>query len=95
MNLIKYFLSNLDALPTRMPFTGIPQLDKMSERFFDIEQVYGDIVGMNVDSIEFCPNNSPPDKDDEVLPWLWLIYPHLKEEILELADDKLKDLISK
>lgn len=40
------------------------------KNFFSVEKYYGDIVGMNVGSVEFCPNNKPPELQKEILPWL-------------------------
>jgi len=91
--MVKIFLTNTDKIPRVVEFKNIQEVERMEERFFDVQQFYGDIIGMNIDSVEFCPNNTPPEKNDEILPWLWLIHPEWKDEILELADSKLKELI--
>ena len=89
---ISELLSNNNLVEMVVPFSKIKAFERMEERFFDIEKEYGDILGMNVDSVEFCPNNNPSSKD-EILPWLWVIHPEEKEEILKYADATLKRII--
>ena len=93
--MIKKFLDDAKEVPKIAYFKDIQEFERMEERFFDLEEFYGDIVGMNVDSVEFCPNNDPPERNEEILPWLWLIHPGWKGEILEIADSKLKQIIQK
>lgn len=57
--MFKYLLANLSDTPKEVNFKDISEFDRMEQRFFAIEQYYGDIVGMNVDSVEFCPNHNP------------------------------------
>ncbi len=79
-------------IPATVKFKQIHEIDRMEERFFDIEQHFGDIVGMNDKSVCFCPNNNPPLKD-EILPWLWIIHSEEKEEILKYANVTLSQII--
>lgn len=80
-------------LPREMPFTDIEQFEQFEERFFAIEMHFGDIVGMCLDYVEFCPNHNPPEIQAELLPWLWLIRPSMKNEIFIKADKRLRSLI--
>ena len=91
--MFKYLLANLSDTPKEVNFKDISEFDRMEQRFFAIEQYYGDIVGMNVDSVEFCPNRNPPELQNEILPWLWLIHPELKDQISEIADSQLRQII--
>lgn len=91
--MFKTFLKNISEIPKVVNFKDIPQFDRMEQRFFTIEQYYGDIIGMNVDSIEFCPNHKPPELQKEILPWLWVIRPELKNQLLEIADKQLQQII--
>jgi len=91
--MVRILLTDASKIPRVVDFKNIREFERMEERFFDVEQFYGDIVGMNIDSVEFCPNNTPPEKNEEVLPWLWLIHPEWKDEILEVADSRLKEII--
>lgn len=90
--MIKKILNDHDLLEYELHFKDIKELNRMEERFFAIEQYFGDIVGMNVDSVEFCPNNEPP-LESEIIPWLWVIHPEWKNEILDFADKDLKEII--
>ena len=85
---------SIDNIPDEVAFQEINDPDRMEERFFTIIEHYGDIVGMNEDSVEFCPNHNPPVKQTEVLPWLWLIKPELGNEIQKIADNQLKEIIA-
>jgi len=89
---ISKLLNNHNLVEMEVPFSKIKSFDRMEERFFDVEKAYGDILGMNTDSVEFCPNNNPPS-NDEILPWLWVIHPEEKEEILKYANVTLKRII--
>lgn len=90
---IQEILQDKNKIPMLVFFKNIQEIEKIEDRFFEVERVYGDIVGMNVDSVEFCPNNTPPLKE-EILPWLWLIHPECKNEILIYANTTLKKIIS-
>lgn len=91
---VKDLLDHIDRIPEVVKFKDINEFERMEERFFEVEQVFGDIVGMGLDSVEFCPNQSRPNIQREVLPWLWIIYPELKTEILEFADNDLKQILT-
>ncbi len=90
--MVKDIINNQKLLDFEISFEKIQEYERMEERFFEVEKNYGDILGMNIDSIEFCPNYDPP-LIMEILPWLWVSHPELKEEIIELADDLLKTII--
>jgi hypothetical protein len=64
----------------------------MEYRFFAVDRTIGVIIGMNADSVDFCPDHKPPTRD-EVLAWLWVIHPEYKAAILELGSDKLREAI--
>jgi len=90
--MVEQILNNLNLIEYKVNFSMISDFERMEERFFDIEKNFGDIVGMNVNAVEFCPNNKPPVKD-EILAWLWIIHPELKDEIFKYADKTLKIMI--
>jgi hypothetical protein len=90
----KNISSYLDNIPFKITFDDIDEFERFEERFFEVIRYFGDIVGMGVGYVELCPNFKPPDYKGELLPWLWLIHPQLKEAIIGVADDRLKQLIS-
>ena len=92
--MVKDLLDNIDRIPEVVKFKDINEFERMEERFFEVEQIFGDIVGIGLNSVEFCPNQSPPSIQREVLPWLWIIYPESKTEILEFADNDLKQIVT-
>ena len=77
--MFKYLLANLSDTPKEVNFKDISEFDRMEQRFFD--------------SVEFCPNHNPPELQNEILPWLWLIHPELKDQISEIADSQLRQII--
>jgi hypothetical protein len=87
---IDIYLTNIKD---KISFSDINDFERFEERFFEIEKFFGDIIGMGLRFVEFCPNYNPPKLQEELLPWLWLIHPELKEEISIIADKKLKKII--
>lgn len=83
----------LDNLPYEILFDDIPEFETFEDRFFLVEAVFGDILGMNVGSCEFAPNHHPPLLQTEILPWLWVIRPQLSSEILNFANKDLRKII--
>jgi len=90
--MINRIIDNFDLLEYKMYFKDIKEFERMEDRFFAVERYFGDIVGMNVDYVEFCPNNEPPLKN-EIIPWLWVIHPEWKKEILNYANTDLREII--
>ena len=87
---LDYYLNNIEY---KVPFSDIDDFDRFEERFYEIDRLTGDSLGMGLDFVEFCPNNDPPKLKDELLPWLWLIHPKLYKEICKIADKELNELI--
>ncbi len=89
----KDIYNELAEIKYEIYFQEIVEFNRFEERFFEIELYFGDILGMCEGYVEFCPNNSPADLEEELLPWLWLIRPDLSEDIILLAENKLKEII--
>ena len=83
----------LEKVPNEVPFSEIQDFPRMEDRFLGVQQYFGDILGMNIDSVEFCPNHNPPLIQEEVLPWLWVIHPELQDELIKKANDDLRKII--
>ena len=79
----------LNELPYEVDFSEIFDFERFEDRFFEISGLFGDILGMNVGSIEFCPNYDPPKLQTEILPFLWVVNPTLQIDIKKYADDLL------
>ena len=88
---IDFYIANIEY---EVKFSDIDDFDRFEERFFEVERCYGDIVGMGLGSVEFCPNNNPPELANELLPWIWLIYPNLHKEICKMADEGLNEMMN-
>ena len=91
--MIEKYLKNFNLLPRIVSFKEISEFERFEERFFIIEGNIGDIVGMNVDSVEFIPNAEPPSRD-EILSWLWIIHPEFSNDIIRYANQDLITIIN-
>jgi hypothetical protein len=89
---VKQFLAKVKKIPKTVRFTDIQQLETMEDRFFAVDRTIGTILGMNEDSVDFCPNDKPPNRD-EILAWLWIIHPEYKAGILELGNDIVRKAV--
>ncbi len=78
--------------PKKYFLKDIKEYERLDERFYDVDGIRINILGWNMDFLEFCPDDDPPQKDD-ILGWLWVIHPEWKDEILEYADEDLKSII--
>ena len=92
MEKVKKLLAKVKKIPRTVRFTDIQQLKTMEDRFFAVDRIIGDIIGMNEDSVDFYPDNKPPSQD-EVLAWLWVIHPEYKVAILKLGSDRVREVV--
>ena len=92
MEKVKRLLAKGKKIPRTVRFTDIQQLKTMENRFFAVDRTIGGILGMNADSVDFCPDNKPPSRD-EVLAWLWVIHPEYKAAILKLGSDRVREVV--
>ncbi|MEJ2143411.1 MAG: hypothetical protein P8Y24_13885 [Gammaproteobacteria bacterium] len=77
---------------TEVPFEEVENFDDIDTRVSAVGCLFPNIIGVNENTIEWCPNNEPPSTD-EYSAWLWVIKPSLGTEILEKCDDELSKLI--
>lgn len=61
--------------------------DWLDSRIGCVNVYFVNIVGVNSDSVQFCPNSEPPS-NDEALAWLWIIRPDLSQFILRKISDE-------
>ena len=64
----------LKSVPTEVKFNEIVEIDKMDERISAVGALCANTIGVYEDYIEFCPDNEPPLKDEE-LSWIWVLSP--------------------
>lgn len=89
---IEHFFNDPSNLPNKVLHKDVGDVRSMEERFFDVEGGVGCILGMNKGSVEFCPKNDPPSKE-EILAWLWVIRPQDEDEILSYSEGVLFEII--
>ena len=84
----------LKSIPKEVEFSEIKEFDKLDERISAVGVLFANIIGVNENSIEFCPDNEPPLLD-EIISWIWTFRPNLGVDMLNqnLSED-LKKLIS-
>jgi hypothetical protein len=81
----------LKLVPKEVLFSEIIEFDKLDERISAVGVLFANTIGVNENSIEFCPDNEPP-LIEENISWIWTFRPDLGIEILnqELSDDLMK-----
>ena len=84
-------MSSLDPLmldqPRRIDSTNLPDPHRVHDRVVAISIAFVNIIGVNDGSIDWCPNQEPPDRN-ESLAWLWLRRPDLSVQISEQTDNR-------
>jgi len=81
-----------EALPHEISFDEIELFDDIDTRVSSIGCLFPNIIGVNENSIEFCPNEDPASAD-EYFCWVWLNKPSLGHEIALSCSDELVKLI--
>lgn len=73
-------------------FKEVEDFDNIDIRVSAIGCLFPNIIGVNENAIEWCPDSEPP-LEDEYFAWLWVIKPSLGSEIKEKCTDELSKLI--
>jgi hypothetical protein len=92
-NIIQELLDYPNKIPTEIAYSEIANLDEFEERCHLVDRYFINIWGIGDGTFEFCPDHDPPDVQLEVLPWLWILYPELKDELKALGNDELRRMI--
>ena len=79
-------------LSSKIKFSNIEDFKNFDIRASAIDCLFINIVGVNENTVEWCPNSEPPIRQ-EYLAWLWLIKPKLGDQILTEASAELSKLI--
>jgi hypothetical protein len=83
----------IEHLPFEMAQVDIEDLENFETRMSAVDCLFANIIGVNENVIEWCPNDEPP-KEDERYAWLWLTTPSMGVKILPLCCIELGKLIS-
>jgi|SRR6266850_1355594 len=71
----------------------VVDFERMDERVSSANTAFKNLIGVNEEYIEWCPNDDPPDVD-EALGWLWVVRPDLGDDISTAsANDYLRAVI--
>ena len=81
-----------DKLPNKIAFDAIEKFDDLDTRVAAIDCLFINIIGVNEDYVEWCPNETLYLRE-EYFAWVWLITPSLGEEVLQVANAELQNLI--
>ena len=78
----------IESIPKVVSWKEIVDFDNFDERLSAISVLFVNTIGVCENHIEFCPDNEPPLREEE-LSWIWSYRPDLSEELLklELSDD--------
>ena len=86
---MKHELSKiLESMPSKVQWKDIVDFDNFDERLSAVSVLFVNTIGVCENYIQFCPDNEPPLKEEE-LSWVWSYRPDLSNELLEmdLSDD--------
>ena len=75
-----------------VPFAEVGEFDQLDERVSAVTVIFGSVIGVNDDYIEWCPDDIAPS-EQERLAWIWLCSPSLDGEILRRAEEWIRDLV--
>lgn len=78
----------IESIPKEVSWKEIVDFDNFDERLSAISVLFVNTIGVCENYIEFCPDNEPPLREEE-LSWIWSYRPDLSDELLklELSDD--------
>ena len=85
--------SILNSIPHKIPWQDIVQFEKLDDRVAIANALCANIIVVNENTIEWCPNNDTPNHL-ETLVWWWVVRPDLGAAIAIEAHEKLKKIIS-
>lgn len=77
-----------ENIPREVKYSEVEDFDEFDTRRSAIDGLYINIIGVNEDGIEWCPNDDPPSKE-EYLAWLWVIKPSMGTEILNDCSEEM------
>ena len=86
---LKHLLRNT---PNSVPFRDFEFLDDIDLRSSCIHVLFVNIVGIDVDSADWLPNDDPPDLNER-LAWIWFVRPSLANEIVEMISGDFRMLV--
>ena len=85
--------SILNSIPNEISWQDIVQFEKLDDRVVIANDLYANIIGVNESTIEWCPNENPPYRLEQLV-WWWVVRPDLGAAIAKEAPQELKNIIS-
>ncbi|MFK7971439.1 MAG: hypothetical protein AB8F95_13800 [Bacteroidia bacterium] len=78
----------IESIPKEVSLKKIVDFDNFDKRLSSINVLFANTIGVCENHIEFCPDNEPALREEE-LSWIWSYRPDLADELLklELSDD--------
>ncbi|WP_339697773.1 hypothetical protein [uncultured Marixanthomonas sp.] len=73
----------IESIPKAVSWKEIVDFDNFDERLSAICVLFVNTIGVCENYIEFCPDNEPPLREEE-LSWIWPFRPDLSDELLKL-----------
>ena len=70
--------------PTLIQLSELGNPAELDQRISCIDTLFQNIIGVNEDSIEFCPNEEPADSA-EILAWLWIAFPQFSTDMIKFC----------
>lgn len=77
----------LESVPNEVQWTDIVEFDEFNLRMDTVGVLFANTIGVADQYMEFCPDNTPPLKE-EILSWIWACRPDLGKEIVNQGISK-------
>jgi hypothetical protein len=72
--------------------SGITERDRLDERLSCLKVMFGATIGMNVDSVDWLPDDLPPTTRESIV-WLWFCRPDQAALFYTAANFELRRLM--
>ncbi|MDB9515173.1 hypothetical protein PN499_28635 [Kamptonema animale CS-326] len=93
MKLDENIESILNSIPNEIHWKDIVQFEKLDERVAIANDLCANIIGINEGTIEWCPNENPPNHLEKLV-WWWVVRPDLGAAIAKEAPQEFRKIIS-
>ncbi len=82
-----------DGTAREIAHNKVEEFNELDTRVSAIDCLYANIIGVNENTIEWCPNEEPP-LVEEYIAWLWVINPKMEKQLLAECPEELLKLIN-
>lgn len=82
----------IDNTPRSVAFRDFDSPDEIDLRCSCIHVLFVNIIGINVTSADWLPNDDPPAWNER-LAWIWFVRPSFADEIVDMVAGDFRQLV--